>query len=510
MRRLLIVIALLLLVITGVASAQGDTINMIVTRDPLSFDPHATIDPGAPILMSYIYDTLVYQAPDGSIQPSLATGWQVGDEGQSLTFTLREGIVFSDGSPFNADAVIFTFERLQEQGQRSLIYNEIANIADFEKIDESTVRFELATPSATLLSALTYAYAAILSPEATEAAGDTYGQTPVGTGAFTLSEWIPENSLTLVPNPNYTGVQRPWTEADAPPQIDALNVSFTTDQSARASALIAGQADIAYITSPPQLARLAAMPEFYILDSPGRSLVYAGFNTERAPFDQPGVRQALVQAINKDDVLAVASEGMGEVVDTPLPPTLLGYDAALEAEAFQYDPDAARQQLAELGYTEDNPLEITILTSTFPTFEVISTVMQQQFAAVGVNATIDVLDYSAVREMATNGDYDMLVTRYDWNDPDVLWRYLAEENIGSTNRYFYRNPALDALLLEGRAEFDPVTRSAIYAEAQQIILEEVPIIPLYMPATKVVVNNRVQGADVLHSHVVLDAAEIVD
>lgn len=510
MRRLLILTALLLLTVTSTAHAQGGTINMIVTRDPLSFDPHATIDPGAPILLSYIYDTLVYQDRNGSIQPSLATDWTVEDDGRSITFTLRDDVTFSDGSPFNADAVIYTFERLQERGQRSLIYSEIANLTAFEKVDDYTVRFQLEQPSAALLSALTYMYAAILSPEATEAAADSYGQNPVGTGAFMLNAWLPETSVTLVPNPAYTGVQRPWTDASAPPQIDALTISFTTDQSARASALIAGQADIAYITSPPQMARLAAMPDFYLLDSPGRSLVYAGFNTEREPFNQPGVRAALAQAVNKDDVLLVASEGMGQVVNTPLPPTLFGYDAALEDEALQYAPDAARAQLAELGYTDDNPLQITILTSTFPTFEVISTVMQQQFAAVGVDATIDVLDYSAVREMATAGNYDMIVTRYDWNDPDVLSRYLAEANIGTTNRYFYRNPALDALLLQGRTTFDPAARAQVYADAQRIILADVPIIPLYMPATKVVLNNRIQGADVLHSHVVLDAAQVVD
>jgi peptide/nickel transport system substrate-binding protein len=110
--------------------------------------------------------------------------------------------------------------------------------------------------------------------------------------------------------------------------------------------------------------------------------------------------------------------------------------------------------------------------------------------------------------VALAGDYDLLITRYDWNDPDVLWRYFGTDNLGNTNRYFYSSPALDELLQAGRTTFAAHERQSIYADAQRLILDEVPMLPLYMPITQVVVSDRVQGVDLLHSHVVLEDAVI--
>lgn len=503
----LLTIAILIVLLVLPVQAQDNQVTMIVTRDPVSFDPHGTLDPGAPVLLAYIYDTLVYQDADGRILPSLAESWTVSDDLLAITFELKPGIVFSDGSSLNADAVIFTYERLQANAQRSLIYSDVSNIASFEKLDDLTVRFNLTEPSATIMSALTYAYAGILSPSAVEAAGDTYGQNPVGTGPFMLASWTPESELTMVPNPLYAG-HRPWTDTDGPPSI-SLRVQFSSDEGARASALLAGDADVAYLASASQLSRFADSDAFSQLDSPARGMNYLGFNTGRAPFDNVEVRQALAQAINRDEVLLISADGLGIVANTPLPSNIFGYAEALEVDGVSYDPTAAQATLTELGYGADNPLSLTILTSTFPTFQSIATVIQAQFAAIGVNAEVEVLDFSAVRDMAIAGDYDILVTRWDWNDADVLRRYLGTENIGDTNRYAYSNPELDALFAAGQQEFDDDARAAIYLEAQQIILRDLPILSLYVPITKVVVSNRLQDVGLLHSHVILDTASFV-
>ncbi len=502
LKRFHVIAALLILLLSvSAAAAQDDaTVTMIVTRDPVSLDPHTTLDPGAPILLAYIYDTLVYQTPTGEVLPSLAESWTVSEDGLSITFTLKPGIVFSNGEPVNADAVIFTFQRLQSVGQRSLIYDEISNITAFEKVDDLTVTFQLEEPSATLLSALTYPYAGILEPSAVEAAGDTYGQNPVGTGSFILESWVPESELVFVPNPNYGG-HRPWTDAGTA-SIDALRVRFSTDESARVNALLADEADIVYLASGAQLDRVGE--GFTILESPARALVYLGFNTARAPFDNPDVRRAVEQAINKEDVLALAVNGIGQILNAPLPPTVFGFDETIDSEGLPYDPNAAQNLLASSGVTIDRP--IRILTSTFPTFEAIGVVLQAQLAQLGITAEITVLDFAAVRDVALGGDYDILITRYDWNDPDVLWRYLGTDNLGNTNRYFYSNPELDALLVDARQTFDPAARAALYADAQRLIMQDAPIISLYVPQTMVVISDRVQNVELLHSHVVLEDA----
>lgn len=511
MRRIIVflIFSLLLVLLAVPLQAQDDQVTLIVTRDPISFDPHATLDPGAPVILNYIYDTLVYQDADGNILPSLAESWTVSDDLLSITFTLKPGIVFSDGSPVNADAVVFTYQRLQEEGVRSLISGEMANITGLVKVDDMTVTLELGEPSATLLSAMTYPYAAILSPSAVEAAGDSYGENPVGTGPFMLESWTPESELVMVPNPLYAG-HRPWVEADGPPIIGSLRVQFSRDESARASALLAGDADIAYLASASQLVRFENNDDFTLLDSPSRGMNYLGFNTAQEPFDNVEVRRALAQAINRDEVLLIASDGLGIVANTPLPANIFGYAEELEAEGIEYDPEAAQAALEAAGFGPDNPISLTILTSTFPTFQNIATVIQAQFAAVGVEAEVEVLDFSVVREMAVAGDYDMLVSRWDWNDADVLRRYVGTENIPNTNRFAYSNPELDELLTSGRQEFDPEARADFYVQAQRIILRDLPIMALYTPVTEVVVSNRLQDVGLLHSHVILDTATFVE
>ena len=506
LRTHLVFVLLILLTVLTTAHAQNtDTLTMIVTRDPVSLDPQTTLDPGAPILLAYIYDTLVYQTPTGDVLPSLAENWAAADDNLSITFTLKPNIVFSNGAPLNTDAVIFTFQRLQSVGQRSLIYDEISNIAAMEKIDDLTVTFRLNEPSATLLSALTYPYAGILDPSAVESAGEQYGQNPVGTGSFMLESWIAESELTLVPNPYYAG-HRPWTATAVPPTIDHVRVRFSTDESARVNALLAGEADIIYLASGAHVDRVGENAQ--VLENPARALVFLGFNTARPPFDHPEARRAVEQAINKDDMLTLAVDGLGEVLDSALPPTIFGYDAALAESGLPYDPAAASDRLAASGAVIDRP--ITILTSTFPTFEAIGVVLQAQLAALGITAEITVLDFATVREVALAGDYDILITRYDWNDPDVLWRYLGTHNLGDTNRYFYSNPSLDALLTEARGLFSLEERAALYADAQRMIMDEAPIIPLYMPTTIIVVSDRIQNVGLLHSHVVLEDAVIVE
>ena len=506
-RNAVLLLLVLALAAPLVSAQEGQkVVTMVLTSDPPSFDPHGSLGPAGPILLEYIYDTLLHQTEDDEIEPLLAESWSVEDEGHTVTFHLRDDVRFSNGAPVNADAVIYTFQRLQEVGRRSLIYGEISNITEFERVDEYTVRFHLAEPSAALLSALTYSYAGILEPGAVEAAGEDYGSQPVGSGPFMLAEWIPQNTMTLVPNPNYNG-HRPFDESPDL-DVDELRVRFTTDQTTRINALLSGEVDIAYITSAPLLEPVRDNPDFRILDVPTRGMIYVGFNTGSPPFDDVSLRQAVAHATQKQDILTIAADSMGVLTNTPLPPTIFGYDPALEAERLAYDPDAARALLADAGYTPENPLAVRLLTLTSPTYQTIATVLQAQLAEVGIAANIEALDYGGLLSAMNDGDYDMVVLRYGWNDPDVLRVYLSEAAIGGSNRYFYANPEFDALVAEGRRAFDPEARLEAYREAQRILMTDVPWLPLYVPVTSVVVNNRVQNVEVVHSYVTLENAEI--
>ncbi|GAB4307683.1 MAG: glutathione ABC transporter substrate-binding protein [Phototrophicales bacterium] len=496
MKRLLI---LLILLVSMTTTAQDHvSVTMIMSRDPITLDPQGPIDPSAPVLLAYLYDTLVFQDEHGMIQPHLAQDWAV--DGTTVTFNLRDDVVFSNGAPLNADSVIFTFQRLQEIGQRSFIYSEIMNISEFEKVDDYTVRFHLRQPSVTLLSALTYTYAAILEPGAVESADENYGMNPVGSGPFMLAEWTPQSSLSLVRNPNYAG-HRPTDDPEIDGNIQQINIRFTNDQASRINALLSGEADIAYISSPPQLERLADNPDFTVIDDPTRGLVILGFNMARPPFNELTMRQAVAQAIDKQLVLDIAAEGMGIVVNTPIAPSIFGYNPELEAEALPYDPNSALELVDNTNYDGE---PVVLLTSSFPTYQTMATVVQAQLEVIGIESEIQVLDSAGLRQAASEGAYDIILTRYDWNDPDLLRIYLGTDS--RANRYGYSNPDLDALTAQGRAEFDPDVRYQIYTEAQRIVMADLPWVPLHMAITKVIIRSDIQHSGLLYSHILLEDA----
>lgn len=498
-----LILALILSIIFP-AAAQDGTVAMLLAVDPGALDPQGPAHPMSPILLAYIYDTLVFQDGAGQLQPYLAESWSWAEDGSAITFTLRDDVRFSNGNPVNADAVIYTFERLQTQGQRSYIYSEIANITEFEKLADYEVRFELAEPSVTLLSALSYHYAGILDPEATEAAGESFGVEPVGSGMFMIAEWVPQSRMVLTRNPHYAA-QLPTDDPDVESQVEEIVVRFVRDQATMANALLAGEADIAYISSVPQLERLESDPAFDVLEDASRGILFIGFNMGGAPFDDERMRQAVAMAVRKAEIVEIAASGKAEVVHSPIPPTIFGHNPDLEADAFAYDQDAARDLIAAAGYEGES---VTLLASTYPTHQTIATLLQAQLVEIGLNVELEILDYAGMRAAASAGEYDMVVTRYAWNDPDLLRLYLATE--GESNRYFYSSAAFDEQVALGRRTFDLDERYAIYTEAQRIAMREVPIVPIYMSITTIVVRNTLEGVGVLHNHVLLDDVTFAD
>ena len=502
-RSLLLILVLLLAMPFTIAQEDDKTVTVILTSDPRSLNPQTSPHPSHTPLFALIYDTLVYQEEGGAIVPYLAESWEISESGRDITFKLKPDIKFSNGNPVDADAVIYTFTRFQEVGQRSFIYGDIINIAEFEKIDDLTVIFHLRAPSATLFGALAYGFAGILDQETVEAA-EEYGAEPVGSGPYMIAEWVPEDSITWVSNPYYNG-QRPSDLADVESNVSEVVIRFTRDQTTRVNALLAGEVDAAYITSAPQLARIADNPDFTVLSDNGRSLQIAGFNSGRAPFDNAELRVAVAQAIDKQAIVDIAApDGMAEVMDVFIPPSIFGYNEALNANSIAYDVDAAKEAVAASGFDGT----IKILTSTTPGNDTVTTIIQAQLVEIGIDSEIEILDFSAVREVASSGDYDIIVTRYSWYDPDLLRIYLSTDTIGASNRYFFSNEGLDTLVAEGRSTFDVEARYDIYTQAQEIVMEEMPWVPLYMPVMKVVVSNRVENVDMLHGIVLIDDAVV--
>lgn len=485
------------------AAPKGGVFVRAMTSEPAVIDPQGAPNSGLSLVLPYLFDTLVVRDARSQLLPFLAESWQSSEDGKAITMKLKSGVTFQDGTPFNAEAVRFTFQRFKESGSKSPIYSGVQQIGGIEVVDDLTVRFTFKAPTANFWSTVTMPYAGIISPLSAKQVADTGKGSLVGTGPFMLDKWVAGQSITLKRNPAYT-----WGAAisqnRAQPNIDAMEFKVIPDSATQLAALRTGDVDALFVNQPEDREKLKADPNVQLLDAELNSLIYLAFNVKKAPFDDARVRRALSYAVNKNEIVQLALGGIGKVASAPLPPTLPGYDASLKQYELGYDLKKAEAGLLEAGFTKANgtwqkngqPLKGVLITSNRAPNDAIATLIQSEFKAIGVNIEIQQLDSKAVTQATADGTFDFLVYRYDWNDPDALNIYLGSANIGSTNRAAYSNPEVDKLLQQGARELDESKRVQLYVQAQQIILQDAPWQPLYIPIDVMAVSKRIGGIQV--------------
>lgn len=482
----------------------GGTLVRAMTSEPAQIDPQGAPNSGTNLVLPYLFDTLVVRDLDNSIHPLLAKSWQVSEDGLEITFELREGVTFHDGTPLNAEAVRFTFERFKEVGSRSPIYGGITQIAGVEVVDDQTVKFTFDEPTANFWSTISMPYAAIISPDSARKAEEAGEGHLVGSGPFILESWQTGQSITLKRNPDYTWGP-PVVENQGAPYLDELVFKVIPDATTQLATLEAGEVDVLFINQPSHRTKLEGNEAVQLEEAVLNDLVYLGFNCQKPPFDEVLVRQALSHAVNKAEILKLALGGLGQIAFAPLPPTLPGFDPSLKEFELGYDVEKAAVLLVEAGFQQTadgtwerdgQPLTGQLLTSTRAPNEAIATLLQSQFKAIGVPIEIQQLDSRAVMQATTEGQFDLLLWRYGWNDPDALNIFLSTDRIGRTNRVAYSNAEVDTLLAQGARELDEAARVSLYVEAQKIILQDAPWQPLYNPVDMLAMSKRVQEAKV--------------
>ncbi|NTW00941.1 MAG: ABC transporter substrate-binding protein, partial [Oscillochloris sp.] len=452
----------------AVAPVTGGSVIRAITAEPTSLDPHAAPGSGQNIILPYMFDTLIFRAMDNSYQPHLAQSWEIAPDGKTITFVLRDDVMFHDGTPLNADAVVFTFKRFMQA--KTSAGEGLAGITGVEALDPQTVRFTFSEPSAVFFSTLATPYAGIVSPTAVAAAGEAFGQKPVGSGPFKLAEWQQGTAVVLERNPDYHWSPATITNLGAP-YIDRVIFKVIPDASTQLAALQAGEADLIFINSPSHINKLKNDSSVELIETQLNSLVYLGFNCAKVPFNDPKVRQALSYAVNKDEILQAGLGGTGQVAFAPMAPTLPGFDSSLKQYELGYDPAKASALLTEAGFSagadgilmkDGQPLSLTLLTFSRAPNEDVAILLQSQLKAIGVNVAIQQFDTATAAKAASAGEYDLLLWRYDRNDADVLNVNLHSSRIGSSNRFGYSNPQVDTLLDQAAHELDEATRAQLY------------------------------------------------
>lgn len=471
-KRLFIIAALFVLGAVGFAQQRGGTLQAAWAQDPVGLDPHITSAYSSFQVLENVLDTLVALDEKQNVIPSLAESWEVSEDGTTYTFQLREDVKYSNGRPLTAEDVVYTYERLLDPETASGNAYLLGGVTEIKAVDDYTVELILDAPNAALLSHLAAAPTGIIARESVE--NGTINTQPIGSGPFMITEFLPGISVMLERNPNYWRMDNAGNQL---PYLDAVEIQIIPDDATRRSALIAGDVDWA-ISVPPQSVEELDERQDVVIDSTATGAYwYIGVNTEREPFDDPRVRQALSFALNRENIALAAAFGNAEPTQDPIPSS--------SAWSFAYDPytfdlEQARQLLQEAGVGTDFSVEIMPTTQYEESIRA-AQVIQANLAQLGVDATIRTLEWAEWLAEEGAGNYDTYVC--SWNalvDPDDY--YYAQHHTGEVFNFTgYSNPTVDELLEQGRRTQDFQARYDIYERINQIIVDEAPYIYLYNP-----------------------------
>jgi ABC-type transport system substrate-binding protein len=313
-------------------------------------DPHVTSQSVSHFIMANIFDPLVYLRTNGEFAPGLAESWAQSTDGLTWTFKLKRGVTFHDGTSFNAEAVKFSFDRMVDPETKSRQAG-VALRGFYDRtdvVDGNTVRIVLKKPKASFLTVISQVFFAPVSPKAARELGAEFGRKPVGTGPFKFVEWVQNQHVKLVRNPDYTW--GPPFLHKGPAHFATLTFRQIPDAGARLAALESGQVDAVDVPPTHQLERLRADPRFQVKSAPQPGMPWGWpMNTKRAPTDELKVRQAMIYALDRAALVKNVLQGAYRPAYGPLTPVTFGYNPAVE-KMYPYDPRKAEALLDEAGW----------------------------------------------------------------------------------------------------------------------------------------------------------------
>ena len=492
----LAVLAALGLVTSASAAPPKDAIVIGLVAEPVTMDPPQITDLNSARVTKRIFEGLVAQELGSyKLVPGLAQSWDISKDGLTYTFKLRPNVKFHDGTPFNAEAVKFVFERqLNDKGPYyatgtyPYVKGFLGNVAGVEVLDAGTVQIKLKAPLAPFLQYLAHQSLFMFSPESLKKWGKDVVKHPVGTGPFKLDAWEPGVRVVLARNDEYWG--------GAPKIRQAIYVPIVEAQ-ARLVALKTGDIDLTMDVPPDSLDELRRDPNVVVAESNSSAVWYVMLNTRHPILKDRRVRQALNHAVNKDAIIRDILRGTAIVSRGPMSPV---YGTFYEDNTARYphDLDKARALLREAGHP--NGFELTFLVpesgSGMQSPVEMATVIQANLAQIGVRAKIQTMEWGAyLRKYLEQPD----MAEMSWNpsigDPDhMMYMLLSSDRFPPAfNAGYYQNDRVDDLLRRARTTVDEKARVPLYREAQKLAVEDAPWIFVDHGKQVIVHRKRVQG-----------------
>ncbi len=476
--------------------------NRLITfgDDPATvFDPIQVGDASTAEYTAEIFGGLVTLDLDLNVVPDIAERWEITDGGRVYTFYLRDDVVFHNGRRVTADDVKYSFERAADPanfsptvldylgdivGVRDKFNGSADEISGVQVIDEYTLRIELDEPISYFIQQLTYTIAYVVDREQIEQDPDGWTRNPNGTGPFRVKVFRPLEEIVLIPNDRYHL---------GPPKVD--EVVFSLSGGSLSTRFQNDEIHIAIVPAVELAGVLSGESELseHYRPAPQLSIFYIGFNVNQPPFDDPLVRQAFAHAINREAINEVLFFDAAIVADGLVPPNLPGYSESVST--YPYDPERAAELLAQSSYADEMPrIILTFSGGGGDPPDNLQAYQQQWREALGVEVEIEAIEWSAYLRELRRGELQMYSAGWiaDYPDPEnFVGKLFSSES--RLNHGGYSNDRVDALLAEAATLQDQEARFRLYQEAEQIIIDDAPVIPTFWTVRHYLVRECVQN-----------------
>lgn len=481
---------------------QGGSLSWASYNEPNTLDPHVSSSRHDYQVEKHIFETLVVRDDKGGFVPHLATKWESNADGSIWTLSLRKDVKFHDGTPFNAAAAKFSFDRIVNPDTKSEAAVGFLGPYDHsDVVDDSTLKVTLKSPYGPFIYGLTEYTVAMVSPDAVKKYGKDFGRNPVGSGPFIFKEWVDKDHITYVKNPNYN-----WGpviyQHSGPAYLDSVTMRFIKEDQTRLAALETGQVDIILPTPDDQVAKIKKDNRYTVYTTTVQGLPPClQINVTKPPTDDPKVRQALEYAFSQKAIIDAVYSG-SQIPAKGLLGTNSPYFWPGGDGMYPNDPKKAASLLDEAGWKQGsdgnrakNGEQMKIVYLTLPgQIQGIAELVQAQMRELGIKVDILVEDNPAQQKDAQKGIHNLVWGNWLLGDPSGLRTVFGSENIGNSwNFPHYSNPKLDDLFVQGERTVDPAKRKEIYTQVQQIILQDAVVFPINYNTRNWTVRNTVKN-----------------
>ena len=479
-------------------SASAQTLVVGRAADSQSLDPGEAKTIEDQKIDDWVFDGLVkFDGESVKIVPALAESWEISKDGLTWTFHLREGVKFHDGTPFDADAVVFSFKRQFDKTSRYYSPrfvrwpSKFSDMTDVIAVDPSTVEIKLKAAAPAMLPNLAIYMSYIVSPTAVKKDPEGFSKHPVGTGPFRFVSWQKDNFIDLIRNDDYWG---------GPAKLDKVVVRVVPDSEVRLLTMRKGETQMIDNVPFQKWREVEADPGMVLHTAQALGFSGMAMRTDSPVLSDIRVRRAIAMAINRKRLFATVFAGSGEIADQPIPAGWMGHSDAVKP--IEYNLKEAKALIQEAGVPKGTTLKLVTFNAPRPYFPSPAdgaALIKSDLKAIGFDVDIQMMTFGAYQSVIKDNDYDLALEGWTAStlDPDGILFPLYHSQFGgkgqNSNRSNLNDPKIDDLLIAGRSTYDPKERAEIYAETSKLIAGAIADVYFNHPITAVASSARIKG-----------------